>query len=74
MVDDVLPARPEWIREGAAAYFAAPRAVSSARPPCPQDAELQQPLSVGAFGDALARARACFEGQISGGRDWRRVR
>lgn len=74
MVAAVLPARPAWIRGGAAAYFADPGAATSARPPCPQDAELQQPLSVGAFGDALARARACFERQISGGRDWRRVR
>jgi SpoIID/LytB domain protein len=74
MVGGVLPARPAWIREGAAAYFADPRATSNARPPCPDDAELQQPLSVGAYGDALARARACFERQISGGRDWRRVR
>jgi SpoIID/LytB domain protein len=74
MVGSVLPARPAWIREGAAAYFADPGTANSARPPCPEDAELQQPLSVGAYGDALARARACFERQISGGRDWRRVR
>lgn len=74
MVDGVLPARPAWIREGAAVYFADPTASTSARPPCPQDAEIEQPLSVGAYGDALARARVCFERQISGGRDWRRVR
>jgi SpoIID/LytB domain protein len=74
MVGGILPARPAWLRDGAAAYFADPAATNNARPPCPQDAELQQPVSVGAFGDALARARACFERQISGGRDWRRAR
>ena len=71
MVDGVLPARPAWVREGAAVYFADPTATSSARPPCPQDIELQRPTSIGALGDALAGARACFERQIAGGRDWR---
>jgi SpoIID/LytB domain protein len=74
MVDPVLPSKPAWIREGAAVHFAEPEAANPARPPCPQDSELQSPLSPGALGDALARARACFERQISGGRDWRRVR
>jgi SpoIID/LytB domain protein len=74
MVDSVLPDRPVWIREGAAVHFADPDAPNTARPPCPQDSELRSPLSPGALGDALARARACFERQISGGRDWRKVR
>jgi hypothetical protein len=74
MAAGTLPARPAWIREGAAVYYADPNTPNAARPPCPQDAELQQPVSVGAFGDALTRARACFERQVSGGRDWRRVR
>jgi hypothetical protein len=30
----------------------------TARPPCPQDGELQRPISIGALGDAFARARA----------------
>ena len=74
MVDGVLPARPAWLREGAAVYFADPTAASTARPPCPQDIELQRPISVGALGDGLARARACFERQVAGGRDWRKAR
>jgi len=74
MVDPILPAKPAWIREGAAVHFADPGAPATGRPTCPQDSELQRPRSIGALGDALASARACFERQISGGRDWRRVR
>jgi SpoIID/LytB domain protein len=74
VVDPVLTPRPVWIREGASVYYADPDATNGARPPCPLDNELQAPTSIGALGDALARARACFERQISGGRDWRRVR
>ena len=74
MVDPILPAKPAWIREGAAAHFADPGAPGASRTMCPQDSELQKPLSIGALGEALAGARACFERQISNGRDWRRVR
>lgn len=75
MADGALPERPAWIREGAAGYFADPPAASSpTRQICPQDDELQHPVSIGALGDAWSRARACFERQVSGGRDWRRVR
>ena len=74
IVDSVLPAKPAWIRDGAAVYYADPEAPAPARQPCPQDAELQRPVSLGALGDAFGRARVCFERQISGGRDWRRVR
>ena len=75
MADAALPERPAWVREGAAAYFADPPAVSTpARQSCPQDDELQHPVSIGALGDAWTRARACFERQVAGGRDWRRVR
>lgn len=73
MADGELPERPAWIREGAAVYFSMPDAGGS-RPPCPQDVELQRPISIGALADAYARARTCFERQVSGGRDWRRVR
>jgi SpoIID/LytB domain protein len=75
MVDPILPARPAWIREGAAAHFADPGSTqATGRPACPQDSALQRPPSIGALGEALAGARACFERQISAGRDWRRVR
>lgn len=74
VVDEVLPERPLWIREGAAVHFADPDAPNTARPPCPRDPELSSPLSNGALGEALGRARACFARQVSGGRDWRRVR
>ena len=74
MVDSVLPARPAWVREGASVYFADPATASGARLACPQDSELQNPVSPGGLGDAFARARSCFERQVSGGRDWRSVR
>ena len=74
IVDAVLPAKPAWIRDGAAVYYADPEAPAPARQPCPQDADLRRPVSIGSLGDAFARARVCFERQISGGRDWRRVR
>ena len=74
-VDPGLPQRPAWVREGAAAYFADATPVSATgRSACPTDDELQHPVSIGALGDAWSRARACFERQVSGGRDWRRVR
>ncbi|MFN7914850.1 MAG: SpoIID/LytB domain-containing protein [Vicinamibacterales bacterium] len=73
-VEPVLPARPAWIREGAAVHFADPDAVATSRPPCPGDAELEQPTSPGALGEALARAHACFDRQFAGGRDWRKLR
>ncbi len=73
MADQSLPARPAWVREGAAVYFSTPEA-PSAPPVCPQDPELQQPVSIGALADAYGRARRCFERQLGTGRDWRRVR
>jgi SpoIID/LytB domain protein len=75
MADSLLPERPAWVREGAAVYFADSAATSgSARQSCPTDDELQHPVSIGSMGDAWTRARACFDRQVSGGRDWRRVR
>ncbi len=75
MADGALPARPAWIREGASIHFADPAAAGGVvRVGCPQDSELLSPMSLGALGDAFARARGCFERQISGGRDWRKVR
>ena len=76
IVDSVLPERPAWVREGAAVYFADPPAVApgTSRITCPTDDELQHPVSIGSLGEAWTRARTCFERQVSGGRDWRRVR
>ncbi len=74
MTDGVLPAKPAWVQEGASLYFADPAAAGGSRGACPQDSDLQNPVSPGALGDALARARGCFERQVSGGRDWRSVR
>lgn len=74
MADSELPGTPAWVREGASIYFADPAPSGGARGVCPQDSELQNPVSLGALGDAFGRARGCFERQLSGGRDWRAVR
>lgn len=76
LVDDALARRPQWVRDGAASYFADPaaRTIASRRVECPGDAELLRPLSAGAHRDALARAEACFRRQIADGRSWRDVR
>jgi hypothetical protein len=72
--DRSLPERPAWVREGVALYFSGSETPLATRAPCPQDAELQRPTSIGALADAYSRARACVDRQISSGRDWRRVR
>ncbi len=88
MTDAALRDRPAWVREGVAAYFAdagdaAPAAPERPRPlfsapdtrgSCPSDGELLHPLSAGAFGNALARARTCVARQLAAGRDWRSLR
>jgi SpoIID/LytB domain protein len=84
MTDSVLAARPRWVREGAAVYFAGeqPRPVPQQRPAfrpppkasCPADVELQQPVSVGALANAYARARACFARELQSGKSWREIR
>ena len=76
MTDDVLGRRPLWVREGAALYFAqrAERAPTQTRAACPNDADLARPVSIGALGNAYARARACFAWQLASGRSWRDVR
>lgn len=73
MIDPVLAERPEWMREGAARHFAEPDQGGIVRGLCPQDAELQRPTSAGAFGEASARARTCFERRL-GNRDWKTLR
>lgn len=83
MADPTLKDRRAWVREGAAIYFAAARAVGGTeaqgqrpelRGGCPGDRELQQPISAGALADAYARASACFARQIEAGKKWQDVR
>src|SRR5262249_34252152 len=83
MTDAALAARPAWVRDGAAAYYAAgtpappaqrPTFRPEPRPSCPSDAELLQPVSAGALANAYTRARQCFAAQIAAGRSWRDVR
>jgi hypothetical protein len=75
MTAAALAARPPWVREGVAGYFADPEGADvNARAVCPSDAELTQPISAGALSDALTRARNCAARQIVGGRSWREIR
>ncbi|HEX4347925.1 MAG TPA: SpoIID/LytB domain-containing protein [Vicinamibacterales bacterium] len=75
VVDEPLASRPAWVRDGAALYFSdARRAPETARTICPNDIELQRPISPGALADAYARARACFARQIEAGRAWKDIR
>jgi len=76
MTDTVLGTRPRWVREGAAVYFTerTQEPAPSTRPTCPSDAELLQPVSIGALSTAYARARACFARQIATGKSWRDVK
>lgn len=74
MTDAKLADRPAWVREGAAVHFSEDKTGPAMKGPCPLEADLQQPISVGALSDALARARACFERQLDAGRLWRDVR
>jgi SpoIID/LytB domain protein len=84
LTDSLLNTRPQWVREGAAIYFAGepPLQAPPQRPAfkpradrsCPGDAELRQPVSVGALANAYARARACFVRELQAGKRWREVR
>jgi SpoIID/LytB domain protein len=74
MIDAALAGRPAWVRDGAALYFSEPAPSAALRAACPSDVELAQPVSIGALGDAYARARACFEKQVRSGRSWQDVR
>lgn len=74
LADAELEGRPAWVRDGAAAHFADAGDSPSGRLACPEDVELTRPLSVGAYGDATRRARACFERQLSTRKDWRAVK
>jgi hypothetical protein len=77
LLDAALANKPQWVREGAASYFADPAAAAiepSRRVACPADEELLRPLSAGTHREALTRADACFRRQIASGRSWREVR
>jgi stage II sporulation protein D len=76
MTNAELARRPLWVREGAAAYFAgrADEVPLPTRAECPSDAELSHPISIGALGNAYARARVCVARQIAAGKSWREVK
>jgi hypothetical protein len=83
MTNAALAGRRAWVKEGAALYFAdqsplpepnAARSPAQARTICPRDAELLQPISVGALTNAYARAEACFARQLAQRRSWKEVR
>jgi SpoIID/LytB domain protein len=83
MTNDALAGRPQWVREGAALYFAGvpaiPGVVNTApversRASCPDDAELLQPVSVGALTNAYARAQSCFVRDLAKQKSWRDIK
>jgi hypothetical protein len=77
LLDGALAKRPMWVREGAAAYFAAPpvsRTAKPARVTCPKDAELLRPISAGAQREAYARAEACFARGIADRKRWDQIK
>ena len=85
MTDGVFDRRPQWVREGAAIYFAGTKPIPGEprqwppftpdpRASCPADHELLRPVSIGALANAYSRARECFAKQIAAGRAWRDVR
>jgi SpoIID/LytB domain protein len=85
LIDKALLDRPLWVREGAATYFGGEPPISghpaerpafrpSPRASCPSDAELANPVSIGALANAYARARTCFARQIDAGKKWQDVR
>ena len=76
LVAGPLAGRAEWVRIGAARYFAqrtAARPVSS-RTECPSDAELLLAVSATAQREAETRAEACFARELARTGDWRAVR
>jgi len=76
LLDGHLSDRPMWVREGAAAYFAAGEGAAPPRTsaPCPSDADLQNAASAEALREAYARAEACFRVQVATGRRWTDLR
>ncbi len=76
LVAGPLAGRPEWVRVGAARYFAGSGvpARPAAEEGCPSDAELTLAISAAAQRDVDARAEACFARALARTRDWRAVR
>jgi hypothetical protein len=81
LTGDVLKGRPRWLLEGAAVYFANPRATlpppqSGAKPApsaCPDDRDFVSPASASALAGAYSRAEACFVARLQSGANWMRV-
>jgi SpoIID/LytB domain protein len=74
LADAAFTGRATWVREGAAIHFSEGGDGPGNRGACPLDSEFVRPASFGALSDASARARACFERQLSTGRAWREIR
>jgi hypothetical protein len=75
VVDPAIAARPMWVREGVALYFANPETAAPAgSPACPADAELLRPVSAGAQREAYSRAERCVRRAIASGARWTAVR
>jgi len=80
LVSGSLAGRPEWVRTGAARYFARLTGGGGAVAPrneklvCPADDELLLPPSAAAQRDAERRAEACFARGRARATDWRAVR
>ena len=83
MADATLKNRPAWVREGAAIYFSGQRPDAAegespfrpkSRLSCPEDIDLNQPVSAGSLSNAHTRALACFARQAGDGKPWRDVK
>lgn len=80
LVAGSLTGSPEWVRTGAARYFARLSSGGGALAPrneklvCPADDELLLPVSAAAQRDAERRAEACFARARARVTDWRAVR
>jgi len=76
LVGGPLAGRPEWVRVGAARYFAQAASARpvSARTRCPTDAELMLAVSATAQREAETRAEGCFARELAKTGDWRAVR
>ncbi len=80
LVSGPLAGRAEWVRVGAARYYARLTGGGGAVPPrneklvCPADDELLLPLSAATEREAARRAEACFARARARVNDWRAVR
>jgi stage II sporulation protein D len=77
LVAGPLAGRPEWVRAGAARYFAQGAAAvrpAASRARCPSDAELLLAVSATAQREAEMRADACFARELERTQDWRSIR